>query len=218
MNKPAVRKLIELLVLCAIMFGGAYAVAWFAGRQGWPTSTGLVFENRWVLNSWMYFPWADVAGMVLFMAVLPLAWEFRCGCTPVEIGLRAGKRAIVAAAVGLILAILIFFCARCAMTGCARFGGGRNAGLIIYWLLTAASEEVAFRGILQRRLASLCPFPLALAIATIAFAAWHGWPQSTLVLAIRAGAGLVFGLQYRFGGSLLPPIACHWGFNIAAAW
>lgn len=206
-----------LLMQCAAMFGGAWGTSWLAGRLGWPVSARLLFEGRWVLPSWNRFPWADAAGLLLFMTALPLIWERLRGATPSAIGLRAHKQAIAATAIGL-LAVLAFAGVRHAMGGGARLSAGRTDALLLYWLVTAVSEEVAFRALLQRRVTQMSSLASGLAVATLAFVLWHGQPAPVAALAARAIAGLAFGLLYHFGQGLLPAVVCHWAFNIAAAW
>lgn len=87
--------------------------------------------------------------------------------------------------------------------------------LATYWLVVAAAEEMAFRGILQRRLTRLAGFPAALLLATAAFVLWHGIPAWDNVLAIRIASGLALGLLYHGSRGLLPSILCHWTLNLA---
>jgi membrane protease YdiL (CAAX protease family) len=104
--------------------------------------------------------------------------------------------------------------------------------LITTPFLVAFSEELAFRGFLQGRLQRALPNrpAIAVALSSLSFALWHVAVNirtlyatnvltsglATLPIALAVGlvsvfaGGLVFGLLYLRGGSLLGPIACHW--------
>jgi membrane protease YdiL (CAAX protease family) len=98
-----------------------------------------------------------------------------------------------------------------------RISQGSAAVLLTDWLVVALAEETAFRGVIQRRLARLSTAYVALPVASALFVLWHGWPADGVVLALRAGAALAFGLLYHLSGSLLPPILGHWLLNVALA-
>lgn len=205
-----------LLGLTGLMLGGAFLSFRVAGRLGLPTSHGLLFEGVWLASSWEDFPWADCAGMLVFMCALPMAWERRRGVARVAMGLRAGRKAIALTAVGL-LCVAAVWAGRRALGAAApgRAYVGSVDVLVAYWLVVAAAEEFAFRGVLQRRLTAMAGICVALPVATAAFVLWHGLPGSSTVLAVRIAAGLAVGLLYHVSGSLLPAVLCHWALNVA---
>jgi membrane protease YdiL (CAAX protease family) len=213
-GKPA--EAARLLVLCSIIFGSARLAFWLSGRLGLATSSGLVFEGAWFAPSWARFPWFDCAGMLAFMCALPVLWERAHGIGLRAIGIGLDRKAALCTFLGLLCAAAVWSLRQAAVLpprGSSYVGSLLVLG--VYWLVVAAAEETAFRGILQRHLMRFGGLRVALPTATAAFVLWHGLPDSGLVLAVRAGGGLLLGLLYYGGKSLLPPVICHLALNVA---
>jgi membrane protease YdiL (CAAX protease family) len=205
----------ETVLLAALTLGGAWGCSWLAGRLGLRVSRSLVFEGRWIVPSWGVFPWADAAGMCLFMIGLPLLWEGARGVRPSEVGWRWDRRAAGLVGAGLLVALGGRLARRVALPGAEPAYVGRLSVLAAYWAIVACAEEHAFRAVLQRRLTALVGFAPALLLASAAFALWHGLNAPPAVIGIRLGSGLVLGLLYRIGRSLAPPVVCHWALSVA---
>jgi CAAX protease family protein len=73
-------------------------------------------------------------------------------------------------------------------------------------VLSGISEEIFFRGAVQGEFGILA--------ASVLFGLLHPLNVSYVVWA--ATVGFAFGLLYQLTGSLLPPILCHGGYNLAA--
>lgn len=73
-------------------------------------------------------------------------------------------------------------------------------------MLSGFSEEIFFRGTLQREIGIIG--------ASLLFGLLHPLNLSYVIWA--ASVGFVFGALYQLTGSLLPPILCHGGYNLAA--
>ncbi|MGA1870493.1 MAG: lysostaphin resistance A-like protein [bacterium] len=80
------------------------------------------------------------------------------------------------------------------------------------------SEEIFYRGIIQRRLTIILNKYWGLLIASIIFAI-IGHPNTPLIdnLIWRLPAGIILGYFYLRTGSLFFPICLHCGFNIISA-
>jgi hypothetical protein len=71
--------------------------------------------------------------------------------------------------------------------------------------LSGISEEVFFRGVLQQEIGILA--------ASLLFGLLH--PINASYVAWAASVGLAFGTLYRATGSLVAPVLCHGGYNLA---
>jgi len=92
---------------------------------------------------------------------------------------------------------------------------------ILYWTditfglaLTAASEELVFRGLFARLMARAFPGAAAMAVASAAFFALIHWSLGVASLAVAFVAGLALMALYRRTGSLWPPMAAHYLVNL----
>lgn len=75
-------------------------------------------------------------------------------------------------------------------------------------------EEVLYRGFLLYALDEVVRSPwLSLALAASAFGVGHAY-QGRRGVALTAALGVVFGVLYRYGGSLWPAIALHVGIDL----
>jgi membrane protease YdiL (CAAX protease family) len=97
--------------------------------------------------------------------------------------------------------------------------------MIIIW--AGLGEELFYRGYLQARLRQTFGAPTAIAAASAIFAvrhyaqvliAWPHVPWSAATIWVLAAfiVGLALGWLYEKSGSLLPPILCHYAFNLLA--
>jgi membrane protease YdiL (CAAX protease family) len=72
--------------------------------------------------------------------------------------------------------------------------------------LSGISEEIFFRGAVQG--------DFGIVVASLLFGLLHPLNVSYVIWASAVGFG--FGLLYQLTGSLIPPILCHGGYNLAA--
>jgi len=97
--------------------------------------------------------------------------------------------------------------------------------MIIIW--AGLGEELFYRGYLQARLRRTLGAPAAIATASGLFAVRHytqvliawphvPWPAATIWVLAAFIVGLALGWLYEKSGSLLPPILCHYAFNLLA--
>ncbi|MBB3141083.1 CPBP family intramembrane glutamic endopeptidase [Halomonas organivorans] len=80
-------------------------------------------------------------------------------------------------------------------------------------LNTCVAEELLFRGVLQRWLAARLGGALGLTAAAALFGLAH-FPGGAGFVAVAAGAGLLYGLVYRWTGRLAWAVLVHWGLNL----
>jgi membrane protease YdiL (CAAX protease family) len=80
------------------------------------------------------------------------------------------------------------------------------AEISVLALLSGISEEIFFRGAVQGE--------FGIVAASVLFGLLHPLNVSYVIWA--SSVGLAFGLLYQLTGSLLPPIICHGGYNLAA--
>lgn len=92
---------------------------------------------------------------------------------------------------------------------------------VLYWTdltfglaLTAASEELVFRGVFARVMAPLLPCALTMIVSSATFFALIHWSHGTTAIAVAFLAGLVLMALYQRTGSLLPPMAAHYLVNL----
>lgn len=87
---------------------------------------------------------------------------------------------------------------------------------LIVFLVVAVGEEVLFRGILYKRIASICNPSVALVISGLIFGLVHiGNDNATLwsSIAIALEAGTLLAAAYMWSKNLLFPIGIHWAWN-----
>ncbi|MFG6178482.1 CPBP family intramembrane glutamic endopeptidase [Halomonas sp. THAF12] len=80
-------------------------------------------------------------------------------------------------------------------------------------LNTCVAEELLFRGVLQRWLVARLGGALGLTAAAALFGLAH-FPGGAGFVAVAAGAGLLYGLVYRWTGRLAWAVLVHWGVNL----
>ena len=97
--------------------------------------------------------------------------------------------------------------------------------MIIIW--AGLGEELFYRGYLQARLRRSFGAPAAIVTASGIFAVRHytqvliafphvPWSAATMWVLAAFVVGLALGWLYEKSGSLLPPILCHYAFNLLA--
>lgn len=170
------------------------------------------------------FPWPDCIALVLGLVVLPVVYErFVRGTRLSEIGFRLGRRMHLLIGGGLAagagLALWAMLVSRILRLHRPRLTTPEDAGNLalfaLVWLTIAVSEEVFFRGMLQRRLArAVGPATAILAVAAVFAFAGHVRADPLIGLAIRLPGGLLLGYLYHHTRSLLPSSAAHWAFNL----
>lgn len=94
------------------------------------------------------------------------------------------------------------------------FGGTPILAFVAAMIVTAAFEEVVFRGLLLPRLrAATGSWGLALILASLAFGAGHLY-EGLVAVAQTTALGLYFGLAFLRLRRLLPVIVAHASFNV----
>jgi membrane protease YdiL (CAAX protease family) len=170
------------------------------------------------------FPWPDCIALLIGMIVLPVLYE-RClrGTSLSEIGFRCGNRAYLLVngglAAGMGMMLWAMFVCRALHLQYPRLTDPTNRGNValfaLTWLVVAGSEEVFFRGIVQRRLAGAAgPATAIVAVAGVFAFAGHPHAEPVVSLAIRLPGGILFGYLYHRTKSLVPSFAGHWAFNL----
>jgi membrane protease YdiL (CAAX protease family) len=162
--------------------------------------------------------------MVVALVGLPLAWEVGVRRVRLrEIGFGLGEDRLLSVyggiAGGLVLWALVPVAGLLLHRRPPPLYGAHNAVLLVSVLcLAAVSEEVFFRGLLQRRLTQAVGAPVAILAVSLVFAfAGHLYADSLISLVIRLPASLVIGWLYRRTGSLLPACLAHGLFNLLIA-
>ncbi|MFQ6077124.1 MAG: lysostaphin resistance A-like protein [Candidatus Bathyarchaeia archaeon] len=87
--------------------------------------------------------------------------------------------------------------------------------IIVMTLFVGLTEEILFRGLLQRSLTDLLPWWKAIGISSVMFSLMHiGW-LNPLEIPFAYSAGVIFGLLFYRTGSLIAPVTAHALGNIA---
>jgi membrane protease YdiL (CAAX protease family) len=146
---------------------------------------------------------------------MPLAWV---GLAPHR---WTGRELAAGTLLGIAMALLAWSPA--ALHGRVFTAPPAPAGFVLdlffFLLLSAALEELLFRGYLFQRLVELTGPLLATLLASAGFAAAHLWnPGITAFALVNIFlASILFTLAYFRTGSLWAPIACHAGWNMTLA-
>ena len=74
-------------------------------------------------------------------------------------------------------------------------------------------EDLLFRGILYRRLRDYLNVPLAILLSAAAFGVFHG---NIIQFFYATALGILFAILYEHYGTILVPILCHLGANLAS--
>ena len=124
---------------------------------------------------------------------------------------------------GFILGIIYFIlvAGTIAMAGCYRikdtsFDFMLQIRALSMFFLTAACEEIIFRGILFKMIDEQFNTVVAFAVSAIFFGAVHlANPGATwwAGLAIAIEAGIMLSAAYKYSGTLWMPIGIHWAWN-----
>jgi len=88
-----------------------------------------------------------------------------------------------------------------------------TAQTAFYCVLSPVLEECVFRGLLFSLLRKVLPWKTSACMASAAFALWHG---NMLQILFAFPMGLLFQYLLKRDRTLLSPICCHAGANLAA--
>jgi len=170
--------------------------------------------DRLGLFSNIFIQWGIGAIPLLFLIFYPVFITLRKKRNLSEIGftLKNWPKAIVfGVSTGLIIVILnrYFFYGE-------QLASFNNLGLgIIYWAFLAFSQEVFFRGYLQKNLEKTYGNLLGLIFASFLFSLWHitvrfypGWMTPIALLKVFS-VGLLWGLSFQKTRSLIAPCLSH---------
>ncbi len=177
-------------------------------------------SGLWRINPFLTLPYliAIFSGMV----VIPLVWErvvrridFR------EMGFAIPRHLVREVIYGVLLLFLFVaysYVLLLKQNEHLSFTPYMTASVCIPWLFVAFGEEVLYRGIIQRRLCSLCGKYGGLILASLVFA-FLGHFKAPLIdnLILRFPFGLILGYLYLRSRSLLIPVGLHWVFNVLFA-
>ena len=167
----------------------------------------------------------DIVGLSLGTALLVVLyvagshWIERR--TPVELRLsNSGTEIFKGFALGVVLfSSVMAILAICGVYRLSGWANWRSLGLgLLFVLVAAIFEEIAFRGFLFRLFAGLGGNWTALAVTAFLFGLAHkANPHATLAssAAIAIEAGILLGAAYAASGSLWLPIGIHTGWNFA---
>jgi len=178
-----------------------FVVSWF------------VFDNL-ALFSNIFIQWGIGSIPLLFLIFYPIFITLKKKKNLSEIGftLKNWPKAIGwGMSIGLIIVILnrYFFYGE-------QLASFNNLGLgIIYWAFLAFSQEVFFRGYLQKNLEKAYGNFLGLILASCLFSLWHitvrfypGWMAPISLLKVFS-VGLLWGLSFQKTRSLIAPCLSH---------
>jgi len=170
--------------------------------------------DRLGLFSNIFIQWSIGAIPLLFLIFYPIFITLRKKRNLSEIGftLKNWPKAIVfGVSTGLIIVILN----RYLFYG-EQLASFNNLGLgIIYWAFLAFSQEVFFRGYLQKNLEKTYGNLLGLIFASFLFSLWHitvrfypGWMTPIALLKVFS-VGLLWGLSFQETRNLIAPCLSH---------
>jgi membrane protease YdiL (CAAX protease family) len=141
--------------------------------------------------------------------------------TPAVLGLRPNGRRFAELFGGFLLgAVLVaswFFALRLKPTPHPNAAWSDLARASLFYLGSAASEELAFRGYSFARLRDAWGVAAAQAIAAAAFAGYHitlGFPLIPALVFTGFGS-LFYGFAFVRSGGVMLPVGLHWGWNLA---
>ena len=181
----------------------------------------LIFD-RFGLFSNIFMQWSIGAIPLLFLIIYPIFITLKKKRNLSEIGftLKNWPLAIIwGTSIGLIIVILnqYFFSGE-------ELASFNNLGFgIIYWAFLAFSQEVFFRGYLQKNLEKVYGNSLGLILASCLFSLWHitvrfytGWMAPIPLLKIFL-VGLLWGLSFQKTKSLIAPCLSHFLVGILSS-
>jgi membrane protease YdiL (CAAX protease family) len=94
--------------------------------------------------------------------------------------------------------------------------GDMGPAVPVYLVLSALSEELAFRGVIQGTLRSAVGDAAAVLYSSIAFTVLYLATFSLAFIASIVGLGLALGWVTARSRSIWPAVVCHIAFNLAA--
>lgn len=180
---------------------------------------------RWVVATGVESPMTQVAlvyiGIFLPMAVVAVAFARIERFSPLPAGAAPGSWGAIGLASGIGgLAIAVAYAAIAGSlvegSAAAPALGGLALGLL-FILFQTGTEELLFRGWLQRSLQNKLGIGAALAISAVLFSAFHmlAGAHAPMALVNLLLGGVWFGLLAWRSGGLIAPIAAHFGWNVS---
>lgn len=205
------------VILCAILLAiaGAGALAFHSSRPGSPAPAGpgLYLGLMVAELGLLYYVWVGLKRAGSNFAVL------------VSVAPLSARRIIVDALAGVALFAVLYGVSDL-LTGALGHGDARLVqpliaaarGHPILWILlsliAAVSEELTYRGYLQRQFLAWSRTPLiGIPAQAILFGVTHGYQGPVLITKITL-LGLIFGAAAYYRGSRLPGILAHAALNI----
>jgi hypothetical protein len=184
--------------------------------------SGLVFANRVVLSpfpiNFLTSPalLPAIYTLVLIACILYIAYRkidlkymrLARGETPILPQLLAGLLT------GYLLGLIEYFVLRPTPITTQNLVQTLIYLVVVMMVFVGITEELLFRGLLQRSLEDMLPPWQAINIASLIFALMHlGW-LNPIEIVFAYAAGVVFGLLYYKTNSLIAPIIAHGSGNI----
>ncbi|MCR5419185.1 MAG: HAD hydrolase-like protein [Lachnospiraceae bacterium] len=93
----------------------------------------------------------------------------------------------------------------------SQYSVSLSVGLVIYGILIPFTEELLFRGIVQRRIARYFPEPMVIPLSALIFGCYHGNPVQILYAFLM---GLALALVYQYYDHIAAPVIMHCGANL----
>ena len=174
----------------------------------------------WRYNSFLTLPY--LVSALISTAIVPLVWEKVIGKTGFKkIGLFIPMPLYMELIYGTVLLALFMICSSVAFSRYVSvFRMPVTIILLMFfsWLIVSFSEEILYRGIMQRRLSFLFGRITGLILASALFAfAGHTHEPVLDNLIFRLPFGIILGYLYLRKQSLFIPICVHCVFNFLYA-
>ena len=209
----------ETVFLYLLSAAAIHCALLLSAKAGLFDSSNRMF-GLWRLNPYLTIPY--LSATFLGMVTVPLVWERavrKVGFT--TIGFAAPRnfaRESANAAILFFLFVVYPYIFSSARNKFMELSYPTMMSLAGCWLFVALSEEVLYRGIIQRRLCNLSGKYSGLIFASIVFA-FVGHCKAPVMdnLILRLPFGLILGYIYLRTRSLVLPVAMHWGFNVLFA-
>jgi len=206
LKDPAFRRDASLLALVALPF----------------LVNDLVFLSAGTALEWLAADYASkILALAILFAVAPLRRAVAGTMALPRATLEAAAVAVVAAAVVIGADWFLRAGVDIEIEALVLFKYPKLDSPVLYWTditfglaLTAASEELVFRGLFARLMARWLPGAVAMAVASAAFFALIHWSHGVTAMAVAFVAGVVLMALYRRAGSLVPAMAAHYLVNL----
>jgi membrane protease YdiL (CAAX protease family) len=173
----------------------------------WFVTFALDWSSFWIKIS---FSAALLAALALALKP-PAAHEFGWSGRAVALGLLSAALLYVIFWTGRAISIAVFDFAGRQIGGIYQKGTGTSMGVIgaLLFFVTGPSEEIYWRGYLQRGLMERFGRWPGWAAATAIYAGVHIWSFNFMLVGAAAVAGGFWGVLYARSGSLAPVIISH---------